>query len=68
MTATIDGDQVTKTYTGPKRIQGEGSDVREVVKTGDFESVVTWVIGLDEKRPFTTNASESQLIVEIDGS
>ena len=68
MTATIDGDQVTKTYTGPKRIQGQGSHVREVVKTGDFESVVTWVIGLDEKRPFTTNASESQLIVEIDGS
>jgi hypothetical protein len=68
MTAKIDGDQVTKTYTGPKRIQGEGSHVREVVKTGDFEAVVTWVIGLDEKRPFTTNASESQLIVEIDGS
>ena len=68
MTATIDGDQVTKTYTGPKRIQGEGSHVREVVKTGDFEAVVTWVIGLDEKRPFTTNASESQLVVEIDGS
>jgi hypothetical protein len=68
MTAKIDGDQVTKTYTGPKRIEGEGSHVREVVKTGDFESVVTWVIGLDEKRPFTTDASESQLIVEIDGS
>ena len=68
MTAKIDGDQVTKTYTGPKRIQGEGTDVLEVVKTGDFESVVTWVIGLDEKRPFTTDASESQLVVEIDGS
>ena len=39
-----------------------------MVKTGDFESVVTWVIGLDEKRPFTTDASESQLVVEIDGS
>ena len=68
MTATIDGDQVTKTYTGPKRIKSDGSRVREVVKTGDFEAVVTWVIGLDEKRPFTTKASESQLIVEIDGS
>lgn len=68
MTAKIDGDQVTKTYTGPKRIKSDGSRVREVVKTGDFEAVVTWVIGLDEKRPFTTKASESQLIVEIDGS
>jgi hypothetical protein len=39
-----------------------------VVKTGDFESVVTWVIGLDEKVPFRTNASDSQLVVELDGS
>jgi hypothetical protein len=69
MTAKIDGDQVTKTYTGPNRVPTEGfSHTREVVKTGDFESVVTWVIGLDEKVPFRTNASDSQLVVELDGS
>ena len=68
MTAKIDGDQVTKTYTGPRRIPGDAIRVTEVVKTGDFESVVTWVIGLDPKRPFTTNASDSQLVVEIDRS
>ena len=67
MTAKIDGDQVTKTYTGPKRLpQDPSSAVRDVVKTGDFENVVTWVIGLDEKMPFTTNATDSQLVVEID--
>ena len=69
MTAKIDGDQVTKTYTGPKRITARrATSVEESSRPGDFESVVTWVIGLDEKRPFTTNASESQLVIQIDGS
>jgi hypothetical protein len=67
MTAKIDGDQVTKTYNGPRRISGS-DPITEVVKTGDFEGVVTWVIGLDSKRSFTTNASESQLAIEIDRS
>jgi hypothetical protein len=67
MTAKIDGDQVTKTYTGPRRLGGT-DPITEVVKTGDFEGVVTWVIGLDSKRPFTTNASDSELVVEIDRS
>ena len=42
--------------------------MRDVVKTGDFEAMVTWVIGLDKKLPFTTSASLSQLVVEIDHS
>jgi hypothetical protein len=56
MTAKIDGEQVNKTYTGPRRLPGT-DPITEVVKTGDFEGVVTWVIGLDSKRSFTTNAS-----------
>jgi hypothetical protein len=67
MTAKIDGDQVTKTYTGPSRLPGTGP-IAEVVKTGDFEGVVTWVIGLDRKHLFTTEASDSQLVVKIDYS
>ena len=66
MTARIDGDQVTKTYTGPRRVQSDvPSFVKEIVKTGDFENTVTWVIGLDEKRPFKTYASASGLEVDI---
>ncbi|HMJ01046.1 MAG TPA: hypothetical protein VK488_14515 [Gaiellaceae bacterium] len=66
MTAKIDGDHVTKTYTGPNRVQSDvPSFIKEIVKTGDFENTVTWVIGLDEKRPFKTNASGSQLEVDI---
>jgi hypothetical protein len=67
MTAKIDGDQLTKTYTGPRRLSGT-EPITEVVKTGDFEGVITWVIGLDQKRPFTTEASDSQLVVEIERS
>jgi hypothetical protein len=41
------------TYTGPKRIDPTGTNhVRELVETGDFEGVVTWVIGLDSQRPY----------------
>jgi hypothetical protein len=67
MTAKIDGEQVRKTYTGARRIPGT-DPITEVVKTGDFEGVVTWVIGLDSRRSFTTNASDSTLVVEIDRS
>jgi hypothetical protein len=70
MTAKIEGDQVTKTYTGPNRLTllpGDSS-IQDGVKTGDFEAQVTWVIGLDKKRPFTTKATESQLVVQIDRS
>lgn len=67
MTAKIDGDQVTKTYTGPSRLAG-GGPVTEIVKTGDFESVVTWVIGLDSERPFLAQAADGGLTVVIDVS
>ena len=42
------------TYTGPKRIAATGTQhVRELVETGDFEAVLSWIIGLDAQRPFT---------------
>lgn len=66
MTAEISGEDVKPTYTGPRRFAPEGfSFIREVVKTGDFEGIVTWVIGLDQKQPFTTSATDSHLVVEI---
>ena len=66
MTAEIVGEEVNPTYTGPRRVAGGGTRfVREVVKTGDFEAQVTWVIGLNEERPFTATGSESELVVEL---
>jgi len=67
MTAKIEGEQLTKTYTGPRRIPGgAGSAVQEVVKTGDFENVVSWVIGLDRKHPYTASTDFTSLVVEIE--
>jgi hypothetical protein len=66
MSAEIVGEEVKPTYTGPRRIAPDGTTfVREVVKTGDFEAQVTWVLGLNEKRVFTATASESELVVEL---
>ena len=49
--ARIDGEQVTPTYTGPDRVAATGDPavVTEVVDAGDFEGVVTWVIGLRQR-------------------
>jgi hypothetical protein len=66
MTAEISGEDVTPTYTGPRRIPADETQfVREVVKTGDFEAVVTWVIGVEGKRPFTATASGSSLVIDV---
>jgi len=67
MTAEISGEEVTPTYTGPRSIPAptEARFIREAAKTGDFEAQVTWAIGLDRKHSFRTNATESQLVVEI---
>ena len=67
MTAEIDGEDVEQTYTGPRSIPApaEARMIREVAKTGDFESQVTWVIGLDNEHPFTATASNDELVIEI---
>jgi hypothetical protein len=53
-------------YKGPKRLPG-ASVVKEVVRTGDFEAVLSWAIGLDAKVPFlvSTASSPSRLIVDF---
>jgi len=57
------------TYTGPKSVPvGSSNHVRAIVETGDFEGVLTWVIGLDSKRPFSLQATgtpKHQLVVTI---
>jgi hypothetical protein len=65
-TARIVGEDLKFTYKGPRRLPGdEASHVEEVVKTGDFEAAVTWVIGLDEERHFVVSTSGSQISVDI---
>ena len=58
-----------QTYTGPKSVPvGHTNHVRAIVETGDFEGVLTWVIGLDAKRAFSVQATGTpghQLVVTI---
>jgi hypothetical protein len=49
-------------YTGPRRISGLASGtsvVREVVRTGDFEAVLSWAVGLSDRVDFR--------VLELDG-
>ena len=63
----LNGDQLDFTYTGPRRLQPEDAEhVEEIVKTGDFEAVVTWAIGLAEERPFHVRTADRTISVEID--
>jgi hypothetical protein len=57
-------------YKGPKRIDGTAagtSVVREVVRTGDFEAVLSWAVGLEERVDFRvrTTTSPARLIVDF---
>jgi hypothetical protein len=57
-------------YKGPKRIDGAAagtSTVREVVRTGDFEAVLSWAVGLEDRVDFRvrTAASPARLIVDF---
>ena len=39
-------------FRGPKRLKPAAQGpVQEVVRTGDFESILSWAIGLDKRRP-----------------
>jgi hypothetical protein len=67
-TADISGAQLERTYTGPRTITPSGLHfVRQVTKTGDFEAVLTWAIGLSKQRPFkvTSSGSPPRLTIEL---
>jgi hypothetical protein len=54
-------------YTGPRRIAGNGTSVvRQVVRTGDFEAVLTWAVGLDARVPFRVLTLEDPARIVVD--
>ncbi len=58
------------TYKGPRRLAGATagtSVVQELVRTGDFEAVLTWAVGLSDKVDFRvrTATSPPRLIVDF---
>lgn len=54
-------------YTGPTRLDLATRTVLDVVRTGDFEANLEWVLGLDTKAPFRvrTETSPNRVIVEV---
>ena len=51
--ADLSQEAAPATYTGPASIEAADSTrIQQVRRTGDFEGVLTWVIGLDKQRPF----------------
>jgi hypothetical protein len=57
-------------YKGPRRFAGDASGtavVKELVRTGDFEAVLSWAVGLEQRVDFrvTTASSPARLIVDF---
>ena len=66
----FDMDTGQQTYDGGDRIDGTASgaeQVVEVVRLGDFEAQMEWIVGLDEKVPFkvTTLTGPTRLVVDV---
>jgi hypothetical protein len=56
-------------YKGPRRLEGSAagtSVVQELVRTGDFEAVLTWAIGLSDKVDFRVQTATSPLRLIVD--
>jgi hypothetical protein len=55
------------TYNGPQRLQPRQANVIEIVRTGDFEGVLTWAIGQRARTPYRvlTLQSPSRVVIDI---
>ncbi|SEM12954.1 hypothetical protein SAMN04515665_1335 [Blastococcus sp. DSM 46786] len=64
----LSGEQPRETYTGREQLTAPGGQViTEAVQTGDFESMLAWTIGLEERVPFgvTTFSDPARLVVDV---
>lgn len=59
-------DHPAVTYDGPAALRpASPSGVAEVRRLGDFESVMSWAIGLDRRHPFQLVTRGDQLVVRL---
>ena len=66
--ADLSQEAAPATYTGPTSLEAAGATrIQQVRRTGDFEGVLTWVIGVDKQRPFrvSTEDNPTRLIVDV---
>ncbi len=64
--ADLTQESAPRTYLGPQRFTPGTAVVAELVRTGGFESVLTWAVGVDERRPFKVTRLESPARIVID--
>lgn len=63
----LQGETLDETYTGPDRVEGDTEVVTEVVRTGDFEANLTWVVGVDERVPYRVEvlANPARIVIDL---
>ena len=68
--ADLTQESAPRTYTGPQRFTPTTTAVVELVRTGGFEAVLTWAVGVDEERPFLVSTLESpaRLVIDVKSS
>jgi hypothetical protein len=56
-----------RTYTGPTRFSPGTPEVAELVRTGGFEAVLTWAVGLHDRVDFrvTTLTAPARLVIDF---
>lgn len=65
--ADLSQEAAPATYTGPTSIEAaDTTRIQQVRRTGDFEGVLSWVIGVDRKRPFHVSTQDGPARVIID--
>ena len=64
--ADLTQESAPRTYLGPARFTPDTSAVVEVVRTGGFEAVLTWAVGVDEERPFRVTRLEQPARIVLD--
>jgi hypothetical protein len=65
--ADLTKESAPQTYTGPTRFTPGTPEVTELVRTGDFEGVLSWAIGVHDKVAFrvTTLQDPARLVVDL---
>lgn len=63
----LSGPEYREVYTGPTTVTGDTSVLIEVVRTGDFEAVLTWVAGIEERQDFrvATLTSPARVVIDV---
>jgi hypothetical protein len=61
----LSGETPVEVYTGPDEFTPGFHTVRQIKKTGDFEGVVSWGIGLARKACVLVTATDSELVLEF---